>query len=272
MGDGSGGTGAALKHFEDMQKEGKFYPLCVKLGTITPKDADIYSYAKDENDMVTDPKLAEHLSHFGINIMQMQKTEKSMAEMQIELNLNFNYGAILEDGVQLVNCYAPGRIGLKNLGNSCYMNSCLQTLMSLEEFKKLKDIATETFRNCGNKLPSDDMTLQLCKLASGLHSDRYLKEAEVVRSTMEKPYNMEEDEFRKKLKEEEIYISPMAFKSLAGKGHPDFKTSLQQDASEYLAHLFNLFEKDAKSNGTKDLSKLFTFEFEERMQMVSGEH
>ena len=269
--DGSGGTGAALKHFEEMQKEGKFYPLCVKLGTITPKGADIYSYAKDENDMVTDPKLAEHLSHFGINIMQMQKTEKSMAEMQIELNLNFNYGAILEDGVQLVNCYAPGRIGLKNLGNSCYMNSCLQTLMSLEEFKKLKDIATETFRNCGNKLPSDDMTLQLCKLASGLHSDRYLKEAEVVRSTMEKPYNMEEDEFRKKLKEEEIYISPMAFKSLAGKGHPDFKTSLQQDASEYLAHLFNLLETEAKSSNQQDLSKLFTFEFEERMQMISGE-
>ena len=39
--------------------------------------------------MVTDPKLAEHLSHFGINIMQMQKTEKSMAEMQIELNFEF---------------------------------------------------------------------------------------------------------------------------------------------------------------------------------------
>ena len=71
--DGSGGTGAALKHFEEMQKEGKFYPLCVKLGTITPKGADIFSYAPDENDMVTDPKLAEHLAHFGINVMQMQK-------------------------------------------------------------------------------------------------------------------------------------------------------------------------------------------------------
>ena len=31
--DGSGGTGAALKHFEET---GKKYPLCVKLGTITP--------------------------------------------------------------------------------------------------------------------------------------------------------------------------------------------------------------------------------------------
>ena len=83
---------------------------------------------------------------------------------------------------------------------------------------------------------------------------------------------MQEEEFRKRLEQEEIFVSPMAFKALAGKGHPDFATSLQQDASEYLAHLFDLFEKDAKSNGTKDLSKLFTFEFEERLQMVSGEH
>jgi ubiquitin carboxyl-terminal hydrolase 5/13 len=32
--DGTGGTGAALKHFE---ATGSQYPLCVKLGTITPQ-------------------------------------------------------------------------------------------------------------------------------------------------------------------------------------------------------------------------------------------
>lgn len=33
--------------------------------------ADVYSY--DEDDMVLDPKLPEHLSHFGIDMMTMEK-------------------------------------------------------------------------------------------------------------------------------------------------------------------------------------------------------
>ena len=44
--------------------------------------ADVYSYAPDENDMVEDPLLAEHLSHWGIDVMRLEKTEKSMAELQ----------------------------------------------------------------------------------------------------------------------------------------------------------------------------------------------
>ena len=40
-----GGTGAALRHYEET---GKKYPLAVKLGTITPHGADVYSYAPDE--------------------------------------------------------------------------------------------------------------------------------------------------------------------------------------------------------------------------------
>ena len=32
---------------------------------------DVYSY--DEDDMVLDPKLPEHLAHFGIDMMTMEK-------------------------------------------------------------------------------------------------------------------------------------------------------------------------------------------------------
>jgi uncharacterized UBP type Zn finger protein len=59
------------------------YPLVVKLGTITPHGADVFSYAPDENDMVLDPLLSEHLAHWGIDIMQVEKTEKTMAELQV---------------------------------------------------------------------------------------------------------------------------------------------------------------------------------------------
>lgn len=45
---------------------------------------DVYSY--DEDDMVLDPYLAEHLAHFGIDIMSMKKTEKTMVELEIDAN------------------------------------------------------------------------------------------------------------------------------------------------------------------------------------------
>lgn len=47
------------------------YPLAVKLGTITPDGADVFSY--DEDNMVEDPKLSQHLAHFGIDITSMTK-------------------------------------------------------------------------------------------------------------------------------------------------------------------------------------------------------
>ena len=34
---------------------------------------DVFSY--DEDDMVEDPNLAQHLAHFGINITQMEKVQ-----------------------------------------------------------------------------------------------------------------------------------------------------------------------------------------------------
>ena len=51
--------------------DAKHYPLAVKLGTITPDGADVYSY--DEDEMVEDPELPKHLAHFGINIALMTK-------------------------------------------------------------------------------------------------------------------------------------------------------------------------------------------------------
>ena len=54
----------------------------VKLGTITPAGADVYSYAGDENDLVLDPQLKKHLAHWGIDMDTMEKTAKTMAELQ----------------------------------------------------------------------------------------------------------------------------------------------------------------------------------------------
>jgi len=52
----------------------------------------------------------------------MEKTEKSMVELEIDVNKKFEYSTITESGTQLVPIYGPGYTGMKNLGNTCYMN------------------------------------------------------------------------------------------------------------------------------------------------------
>ena len=39
--------------------------------------------------MVEDPNLAVHLSHWGINMLKMEKSDRSMADLEIELNQKF---------------------------------------------------------------------------------------------------------------------------------------------------------------------------------------
>ena len=63
---GSGGNNHAVEHYAVAK-----YPLAVKLGTITADGGDVFSY--DEDDMVLDPHLGQHLAHWGINIASMTK-------------------------------------------------------------------------------------------------------------------------------------------------------------------------------------------------------
>ena len=89
--DGSGGNNHAVERYAQTG-----YPLAVKLGTITADGkADVFSYKEDN--MVEDPYLIKHLAHFGINIQQMEKTDKSMAELEIDMNQKFgDYAALCE--------------------------------------------------------------------------------------------------------------------------------------------------------------------------------
>ena len=48
-----------------------------------------------------------------------------MEELQVEANSKLELDKITEAGKDLQPIKGPGYVGLKNLGNSCYMNSVL---------------------------------------------------------------------------------------------------------------------------------------------------
>ena len=228
--DGSGGNNHAVEHYTENK-----HPLAVKLGTITPDGkADVFSYAEDN--MVEDPHLVKHLAHFGINVSSLTKTDKSMAEIEIDMNQRIGEWATLtESGSKLVPVYGKGYTGMENLGNTCYMNSVMQVLaavaiikaplnpyticLSIQVLFTLPPFvdfyagqAEQTFRKANFSDPVHDFKLQMCKLAKGLWSGKYSNP----------PVEDVPEEFQSK------GIKPTVFKTMIGKGHPEFSTKQQQ--------------------------------------------
>ncbi|XP_075468738.1 ubiquitin carboxyl-terminal hydrolase 5 isoform X3 [Ascaphus truei] len=251
--DGSGGNNHAVQHYRETG-----YPLAVKLGTITPDGGDVYSY--DEDDMVLDPSLAEHLSHFGIDMMKMQKTDKTMTELEIDMNQRIGeWELIQESGVQLKPLYGAGYTGIRNLGNSCYLNSTMQVLFSIPAFQSKY---VERLEQLFLKAPSDptqDFNTQVAKLGHGLLSGEYSKPA---LETAESDPTSEQ-------KGLQDGIAPRMFKSLVGKGHPEFSTNRQQDAQEFFLHFINMVERNCRSSANPN--EVFRFLVEEKIKCLTSQ-
>ncbi|KAF1333517.1 Ubiquitin carboxyl-terminal hydrolase, partial [Globisporangium splendens] len=266
--DGTGGCGSALDHYK---ATGEMYPLAVKLGTITAEGGDVYSYAADEDDMVTNKYLKQHLQHFGININNMKKTDKSMNELQVGLNMNYEFDKITESGKKLQPVSGAGYIGFKNLGNSCYMNSVLQLFLTLPEVKKRYFDAAQVIFSTSKDYHADDFAVQMAKLAHAVLSDRYSR-----------PVSGDDDE---EAQVHSIDLRPSTFRGLVGKGHPDFSTGQQQDAVEYFQHLLDfltrqervaagrigrLFDGEDTAAAELPTASLFKFAFEDRVECLAS--
>lgn len=237
---GVGGNSHGLAHFEQTG-----HGVSVKLGSITPEGtADVFCYI--HGDEIQDPNLKDHMAHWGINIADSKKTEKSLTEMQLEQNLKWDFSMTTEDGKSLEPIYGPGLTGMKNLGNSCYMSSVLQCLFDIPEIQAI--YGHTEFPMVAD--PANDLYVQLVKLADGLLSGRYSV-----------PDDTTSDEIKY-----QRGIAPGMLKALIGRGHPEFSSMRQQDSFEFLGYLLSKMSAYSKSHGLVDSSDIFKFNTERRIE------
>lgn len=247
---GVGGNGHGLKHADDSS-----HSVAVKLGSITPEGtADVYCYHCNEERV--DTELGSHLAHWGINIAEWEKTEKSLTEMQIEQNLRWEFSMTTEDGKELKPVFGQGFTGLKNLGNSCYLASILQCLFSLPVFQDRYFHPQDP--PVSVRHPAEDLETQLRKLADGLLSGRYSRpDTDVIAS-----------EYSPEIPHQKG-LAPAMLKHLIGRGHEEFSTMRQQDSFELLLHLLKLITRSTHTAPLQDPVKSFRFVMEQRLQCLS---
>uniref|UniRef100_A0A7N9B1A8 Ubiquitin carboxyl-terminal hydrolase n=1 Tax=Mastacembelus armatus TaxID=205130 RepID=A0A7N9B1A8_9TELE len=224
--DGSGGNGHALEHYRETN-----YPLAVKLDNITPDGADVYSF--EEEEAVLDPHISEHLAHFGIDMLQMQKNVSCLIT-QLE------WEVIQESGMKLKAVYGSGFTGIKNLGNSCYLSTVMQVLFSIPDFQRMYVGNLQRIFDYSPLDPTQDFATQI--ECSCTFSDAQMFS----------------------FQHQQKGVSPRMLKSLVSRGHPEFSSNRQQDAHEFLLHVVNLVERN--SAGLENPSDVFRFLVEERVQ------
>lgn len=212
------GNSHALAHFELSG-----HAVAAKLGSLSSDENKCDCYCYKCNDEVKVPGLGSNLRSFGIDLDSVTKSEKTLVELNLETNKNWQFNLDGNDGEKFSPVFGPGLTGMKNLGNTCYINSVVQMLFSLPFYRAF--FASQTFDdNVADA--AEDLTSQLIKLYDGLISGRYSK-----------PSGLKGDQYQEGVK-------PESFKNLIGREHPEFRTNKQQDANEFLLYLFDKLDKE----------------------------
>ena len=145
------------------------------------------------------------------------------------------------------------------------MASVLQALFSLPSFVKRyyasADAQSHAFL-CTSLDPSTCLDCQMIKIGDGLLSGRYAVPRAPNEDDAQFPPPPEAEARDDPQVAFQQGVKPIMFKSLIGKNHEEFKTMRQQDADEFLKHVFQTLERGQGGEAVEG----FKFGMETRLQ------
>lgn len=107
----------------------------------------------------------------------------------------------------------------------------------------------DSYLNTSSTDPSNSFNFQMSKLAYGLQSGVYSNKDSLSTNG----------------------IKPISFKSLVGRGHPEFSTKRQQDAHEFFLYLLNLVERNLRNDSNQiNPVNAFKFQVEDRIECMQS--
>ena len=113
------------------------------------------------------------------------------------------------------------------------MSSILQTIFAFPSFQSRYGHLGDHAEICTIALPANCIECQMRKIADGLLSGRYARISHHSKSGDQAATVVSQ-------------IRPVPFKTLLGRGDPEFSTMKQQDAEEFLIHLLDMLRREKR--------------------------